>query len=80
MRKAVGVDRVAIGLGIWDITNRFSLGADPLGLPVEEAVFFLFTNLLVVQGAMLFLFGDKIAEARRRQRATPTALARSENA
>lgn len=55
-------DRIAIGLGIWDISNRFSLDFDPFGLPFEEAVFFLITNLLVVQGAMLFLFGDRITE------------------
>ena len=71
------IDRVAIGLGIWDIANRFSLDFDPFGLPVEEAVFFLFTNLLVVQGAMLFLFGDTIAEHRRHQRATRAPLVRS---
>ena len=58
-------DRIAIGLGIWDISDRFSLNFDPFGLPFEEAVFFLVTNLLVVQGAMLFLFGDQIAEQRR---------------
>ncbi len=73
-------DRIAIGLGIWDISNQFTLDFDPLGLPVEEAVFFLVTNLLVVQGAMLFLFGDKIAEARQEHRATQTLLARSEDA
>lgn len=53
-------DRTAIRLGIWDISDRFSLGFDPLGLPVEEAVFFLVTNLLVVQGVLLFLYGDRI--------------------
>lgn len=71
------IDRVAIGLGIWDIANQFSLDVDPLGLPVEEAVFFLFTNLLIVQGTMLFLFGDKIAAHRRQQRATQARLVRS---
>ncbi len=65
-------DRLAIGLGIWDISDRYSLGFDPLGLPVEEAVFFLLTNLLVVNGTMLFLFGDRIARARA---ATPKRVA-----
>jgi len=50
-------DRTAIDLGIWDISDRFSFDMDPLGLPVEEATFFLVTNLLVVQGTLLFLFG-----------------------
>ena len=57
-------DRVAIGLGIWDISNQYSFDLDPLGLPVEEAVFFLVTNLLAVKGTMLFLFGDRIAGGR----------------
>ena len=73
-------DRVAIGLGIWDISNQYSLDLDPLGLPIEEAVFFLFTNLLVVQGAMLFLFGDKIAIARQQARSTRVPVASSKDA
>ncbi len=48
-------DRVAIGQGIWDITDATRTGLDLLGLPVEEAVFFLLTNLLVAQGLVLFL-------------------------
>ncbi len=70
-------DRIAIGLGIWDISNQFSLDFDPLGLPIEEAIFFLVTNLLVVQGAMLFLFGDKIAEAWQQDRGWRVPLASS---
>lgn len=48
-------DRIAIGMGIWDISDTYSLDFDPLGLPVEEAVFFLVTNVLVVQGLLMFL-------------------------
>lgn len=48
-------DAVAIALGIWTISLDLSSGLIVLGLPVEEAVFFLATNLLVVQGLMLFL-------------------------
>jgi lycopene beta-cyclase len=54
-------DRIAIGLGIWDISALYSFNWRPLGLPIEEAVFFLVTNILVVQGVMLFLHGDRIA-------------------
>lgn len=43
-------DRLAIGLGIWEI--HVSVGS-VLGLPLEEALFFLLTNLLVVQGIAL---------------------------
>ena len=56
-------DRSAIALGIWDISDAYSLGLDPLGLPVEEATFFLVTNLLVVQGLLLFLFKGDAAPA-----------------
>lgn len=49
-------DAVAIRLGIWSIADRFTTGLHLLGLPLEEAVFFLVTNVLVVQGLMLFLF------------------------
>lgn len=47
-------DRVAIGAGIWDITDATRTGWEIVGLPVEEALFFFVTNLLVAQGlAML---------------------------
>ncbi|HSJ06217.1 MAG TPA: lycopene cyclase domain-containing protein [Longimicrobiales bacterium] len=48
-------DRVAIGAGVWSISPSATTGLHLLGLPVEEAVFFLVTNLLVVQGVLLFL-------------------------
>ena len=43
-------DRTAIKLGIWTIAPETSFGLSFFGLPIEEAVFFLMTNLLVVQG------------------------------
>lgn len=46
-------DRVAIGQGIWDITDATRTGVDLLGLPVEEALFFLVTNLMVAQGLIM---------------------------
>lgn len=48
-------DTLAISKGIWDISRDFSFGIRPFGLPVEEAVFFAVTNLLIVQGLLLFL-------------------------
>lgn len=48
-------DRFAIADGIWYISERYTLGWSPLGLPVEEATFFLVTNVLVVFGTILFL-------------------------
>lgn len=48
-------DRIAIGLEIWWISPELTTGLAPLGLPVEEATFFLVTNLMVVFGLTLVL-------------------------
>lgn len=52
------VDRVAIGVGLWTLSDRYTTGvAVPLlGLPIEEAVFFLLTSLFVVQGLVLYVW------------------------
>lgn len=47
-------DRTAIGLGIWYVSDRYTTGLELAGLPAEEATFFLVTNLMVVQGLMMF--------------------------
>jgi lycopene cyclase domain-containing protein len=51
-------DAIAIHLGIWTISPDYTLGLAAFGLPIEEATFFLMTNLLVVKGILLLLFGD----------------------
>ena len=43
-------DRIAIALDIWWISPELTTGFKPLGLPVEEAVFFLLTTTFVVFG------------------------------
>lgn len=48
-------DRIAIANGIWQISDEYTTGLQLFGLPIEEATFFLVTNLLVVQGLLLFL-------------------------
>ena len=48
-------DRLALGLGIWWISPELSSGLHLFGLPAEEALFFLLTNLLVVFGMTLAL-------------------------
>lgn len=48
-------DRVALHLDIWHIAKRYTTGWHLFGLPFEEAVFFLVTNLLVVQGLLMLL-------------------------
>jgi lycopene cyclase domain-containing protein len=49
------IDRIAIGNGIWRISDAYTTGIQLFGLPIEEATFFLVTNLLVVQGLSLLL-------------------------
>jgi lycopene cyclase domain-containing protein len=54
-------DAVGIASGVWRIDGATTLGLRLGGvLPVEEALFFLLTTLMVAQTTMLFLwrFGD----------------------
>ena len=46
-------DRLAIEWGIWRISEQYTVHVSLAGLPMEEALFFLLTNLLVVQGLLL---------------------------
>lgn len=48
------VDRLAIGWGLWTISGAHTVGVSPLGLPIEEAVFFLVTNAFLIQGLTLY--------------------------
>jgi lycopene beta-cyclase len=47
-------DAVAIAQGIWTISPEYTFGVNPFGLPVEEATFFLITNVLSALGVLLF--------------------------
>ncbi len=47
-------DAISINRGIWEIASWATVGVEVLGLPLEEALFFLLTNLLVVDGLLLF--------------------------
>jgi lycopene cyclase domain-containing protein len=47
-------DRLAISAGTWSISESFTTGMYLFGLPVEEALFFLVTNIMVVWGILLF--------------------------
>ncbi|WP_049928398.1 lycopene cyclase domain-containing protein [Halopiger goleimassiliensis] len=49
-------DRIALGLGIWHVSETHTTGYALLGLPLEEAVFFLATNGFVVQCLVLYLW------------------------
>lgn len=54
-------DAIGIASGVWRIGDATTLGVRIAGvLPVEEALFFVLTTLMVAQTTMLFLwrFGD----------------------
>jgi lycopene cyclase domain-containing protein len=67
-------DRLAIGDGIWHIAPNRSTGVFLFGLPIEEAVFFLLTNLLVVQAMLLFMSASMRARANSRFRRIISSL------
>ena len=47
-------DRIAIGMGTWYLSDRFTTGIAVLGLPVEEMLFFASANLMTINGLVLF--------------------------
>jgi lycopene cyclase domain-containing protein len=50
------IDAIALELGIWVISTEHTIGLSVLGLPVEEATFFLVTNVFTVQGIVLYMW------------------------
>jgi len=48
------VDRIAIGMGLWQFSPELTTGLAFFGLPIEEAAFFLVTNIMVGQGLVLY--------------------------
>jgi lycopene cyclase domain-containing protein len=63
-------DSLAIYWGIWSISETYTIGLSLGSLPLEEAVFFLVTNLMVSQGVILFVVMEeeitKVTESMRR--------------
>ena len=57
-------DRIALALGIWHISDVHTVGISLFGLPLEEALFFFVTNMLVVQGLILMLHTLKVKAVR----------------
>lgn len=49
-------DAFAISDNIWSISKTYTTGIKFGPLPLEEALFFLITNLMVAQGLLLFLY------------------------
>jgi lycopene cyclase domain-containing protein len=50
------VDAFAIRNGLWTIAPDTSTGLGIMGLPLEEAVFFMATSAMVVQGVILYVW------------------------
>ena len=60
------VDAIAIDRGIWTISPKTSTGILLGGiLPIEEAVFFFITTILVIFGMILFLDKESILRAKK---------------
>lgn len=56
-------DLIAIDQGIWTISPEHIIGLSFWGLPFEEALFFLLTNVMVTMGLILFLTMDVSVKA-----------------
>jgi len=50
------LDRYAISNGLWILSDTYTVGIAPFGLPIEEAIFFLMTNAFIVQGLVLYVW------------------------
>jgi len=58
-------DRLAIGWSIWWISPELTIGWRPFGLPFEEALFFVVTNVMIVFGLTLALHPVSLRRLRR---------------
>lgn len=47
-------DLIALESGVWILSEQYTTGISLVGLPIEEAAFFLVTNAFVVQGLLLY--------------------------
>jgi lycopene cyclase domain-containing protein len=56
-------DAVAIGSGVWSISEELTLGVRAGSVVLEEALFFFLTNVLVAQSIILFLAPSARARA-----------------
>ncbi|MFQ3475419.1 lycopene cyclase domain-containing protein [Halonotius sp. F2-221B] len=48
------IDRWAIGQGLWVLSEQYTTGIAPFGLPIEEILFFLSAGVMTVTGLVLF--------------------------
>lgn len=70
-------DRLALADGIWLIAPASSTGVALAGLPLEEALFFLLTTLLVADGLLLATDREALARARTLVRRAEARLSRT---
>jgi lycopene cyclase domain-containing protein len=56
------IDSFALRSGTWTISTQQSLNLflPIIGVPIEEAIFFLVTNTLIIQGMILFLERSRV--------------------
>ena len=47
-------DRIAIGMGTWQLSTEYTTGVAVLGLPIEEMLFFAAAGVMTVNGLVLF--------------------------
>lgn len=69
-------DAVAIGSGVWSISEELTVGVRVRSLVLEEVLFFFLTNVLVAQSIILFLSPSARERADRMMR---TLLRRAPN-
>lgn len=50
------IDRIAIEMGIWVISESHTVGVTLLGLPIEEAMFFFLTTVFAVQTLVMYMW------------------------
>jgi lycopene cyclase domain-containing protein len=62
------IDSFALGAGTWTISAQQSVNVflPIIGVPIEEAIFFLVTNTLIIQGMILVLDMRYVQERLRR--------------
>lgn len=48
------IDRWAIGRGLWVLSEQYTTGIAPFGLPIEEILFFVSAGVMTVTGLVLF--------------------------
>ncbi|MEO1270821.1 MAG: lycopene cyclase domain-containing protein, partial [Myxococcota bacterium] len=58
------LDGIALRHQVWSISETHTTGLMVGPLPIEEVLFFLITNILVIQGLALFI--DRVQHHRRR--------------